>query len=187
MADELGEGYTVIVEGLNGRTTVWDDPIDGYKNGAKQVIPCLESHKPLDLVVIMVGTNDLKKRFSVTALDIANGAGVLVHMVSQSATGHDGLSPAVLLVAPPLLKNLPANEETFEGGEERSSLFPEYFRIVAEQRHCHFLDAADVVTPSEIDGIHLDPGEHLKLGTVIAERTRSILGGDVIQDDRIIV
>lgn len=62
----LGEGYHVIEEGLNGRTTVWDDPIEGYKNGREYLIPCLESHRPLDLVIIMLGTNNLKKRFSLT-------------------------------------------------------------------------------------------------------------------------
>ena len=63
----LGDEYHVIEEGLNGRTTVWDEPIEGeYKNGKTYLVSCLESHKPLDLVIIMLGTNDLKKRFSVT-------------------------------------------------------------------------------------------------------------------------
>ena len=58
--------FEVIEEGLNGRTTVWDDPIEGQKNGRQYLIPCLESHRPLDLVVILLGTNDLKKRFSLS-------------------------------------------------------------------------------------------------------------------------
>ena len=70
---ELGEGYLVIEEGLNGRTTVWDDPIEGYKNGKTYLVPCLETHKPLDLVIILLGTNDLKMRFSVSALIQAAG------------------------------------------------------------------------------------------------------------------
>lgn len=185
-AEELGDDFAVIAEGLNGRTTVWDDPIEGYKNGAKQLIPCLESHKPLDLVVIMLGTNDLKKRFSVTAQDVAAGAGVLVGMARRSATGRGGAAPEVLLVAPPLLKNLPVNEEMFEGAEERSSLFPDYYATIADQYRCHFLDAADVVVPSDTDGVHLDPSEHLKLGTVVAERVRAILRGEIVEDDRMI-
>ena len=60
----LGGDYTVIEEGLNGRTTVWDDPIEGHKNGHEYLVPCLETHRPLDLVVLMLGTNDLKRRFS---------------------------------------------------------------------------------------------------------------------------
>ena len=81
---ELGEDYLVIEKGLNRRTTVWDDPIEGYKNGKTCLFPCIETHKPLDLVIILLGTNDLKMRFSVSAYDIANGAG----------------APQVLLLAP---------------------------------------------------------------------------------------
>ena len=51
----------VIEEGLNGRTTVWDDPIEGYKSGKEYLIPCIETHKPIDIVVLWLGTNDLKK------------------------------------------------------------------------------------------------------------------------------
>ena len=68
---ELGMEYRIIEEGLNGRTTVWDDPIEGFKNGMSYLIPCIESHKPFDLITIMLGTNDLKIRFSVSAYDIA--------------------------------------------------------------------------------------------------------------------
>ncbi len=71
LAQELGAMYRVIEEGPNGRTTLWDDPIEGYKNGKEYLIPCLESHRPIDLVVMMLGTNDLKIRFSVPAYDIA--------------------------------------------------------------------------------------------------------------------
>ena len=72
---ELGEEFLVIPEGQNGRTTVWDDPVEGQKNGMTYLLPCLESHKPLDLVIITLGTNDLKHRFSVTAYDIARVCG----------------------------------------------------------------------------------------------------------------
>ena len=68
LRNTLGAEYLVIEEGLNGRTTVWDDSIEEYKNGKDYLIPCLVTHKPLDLVIIMLGTNDLKKRFSLAAL-----------------------------------------------------------------------------------------------------------------------
>jgi len=84
LVQELVDGYYVIEEGLNGRTTALSDPIEGpHKNGKEYLVPCLESHQPLDLVTIMLGTNDLKKRFSLSAFDIANGAGVLVDIVRQ--------------------------------------------------------------------------------------------------------
>ncbi len=74
---ELGADFEVIAEGLNGRTTVHDDPIEPYRCGADALPPCLMSHAPVDLVILALGCNDLKKRFSVSAFDIAEGAGRL--------------------------------------------------------------------------------------------------------------
>ena len=85
LAGLLSPDYQVIEEGLNGRTTVWNDPIEGYKNGRDYLIPCLETHRPIDLVILMLGTNDLKMRFSVSAFDIANSAGVLVDIIQRAS------------------------------------------------------------------------------------------------------
>jgi len=72
LRQELGEKeYEVIEEGLGGRTTVWDDPIEMHKNGREYLIPCLSSHAPIDLIIIMLGSNDMKKRFSLSAYDVA--------------------------------------------------------------------------------------------------------------------
>ena len=79
-----GREWMVIEEGLGGRTTVSDDPIEGAeKNGKTYLYPCLMSHRPLDVVVIMLGTNDLKARFNKTAWEIAAGVGVLVDIVQD--------------------------------------------------------------------------------------------------------
>ncbi len=172
---ELGDEYRVIEEGLNGRTTVWDDPIEGYKNGHHYLIPCLESHRPLDLVVILLGTNDLKKRFSLSAYDIASGAGVLVDVVNKSAAGPRGRPPAVLLLAPPPVTTLTDFAEMFEGAEPKSPRFSAHYRRVAEQYGCHVLDAGDVAASSPLDGIHLEAAEHAKLGQAVAIAVRSIL------------
>ena len=101
----LGESVTVIAEGLNGRTTVFDDPIDGqHKNGLTYLLPCLESHAPLDLVVIMLGTNDTQTRFNLSPYEIACGAGLLVQLVTANVWGQNGMAPVVLLVCPPLIR-----------------------------------------------------------------------------------
>jgi lysophospholipase L1-like esterase len=174
--NELGEGYLVIEEGLNGRTTVWDDPIEGYKNGREYLIPCLETHKPINLVIILLGTNDLKKRFSLSAFDIAKGAGVLVKIVQQSETGPGDKAPKVLLMAPPPVAKLAGTEfaDMFEGAEEKSQKFSQQYRRVAEELDCELLDTAEVIVSSDIDGIHFEVEEHEKLGKAVATRVREI-------------
>ena len=172
---ELGDDYLVIEEGLNGRTTVWDDPIEGYKNGKEYLIPCLATHRPLDLVVFMLGTNDLKKRFSLSAYDIANGVGVLVDVVRKSAAGPGGCSPKVLIMAPPPVAKLAELAETFEGAEAKSMRFAEHYQCIAEEHGCEFFDTAQVIVSSNLDGIHIELNEHHKLGKAVAGLVREIL------------
>jgi lysophospholipase L1-like esterase len=179
LRNTLGEEYLVIEEGLNGRTTVWDDPIEGaHKNGRTYLFPCLESHRPIDLVVILLGTNDLKRRFSVNAFNIAQGAKVLVQIVQKSETGPNGGSPKVLLLAPPPTAELAGTDfaDKFKGAKEKSKDFSREFRRIAGELGCEFLDTADVITSSQIDAIHLDVEEHHKLGQAVAARVREIFG-----------
>ena len=77
LAARLGDGWHVVEEGLGGRTTVFDDPILPDRNGKTYLLPCLLSHQPIDLVVVFLGTNDLKARFSASPADIAGGVAVL--------------------------------------------------------------------------------------------------------------
>lgn len=172
---ELSDDYQVIEEGLNGRTIVWDDPIEGYKNGKDYLIPCLESHRPIDLVVMMLGTNELKLRFSLSAYDIAEGVRVLVDIVQKSEAGPDGGSPALLLMAPPPVAKLTEYAEMFEGAQAKSRKFGEYYRRIAEEEGCDFFDTSGVIVSSDIDGIHLEEGEHQKLGKAMAKVVRKIL------------
>jgi lysophospholipase L1-like esterase len=172
----LGSNYDVIEEGLNGRTTVWDDPIEGYKNGRDYLIPCLESHKPLDLVIILLGLNDLKKRFGVSAFDVAEGAGVLVQIVQKSNAGSRGAAPRVLLMAPPPVGKLTAFAELFEGAEAKSQKFAEHYRRVAAELGCPFFDTATAIVSSDLDGIHFEQGDHTRLGQAVAVKVREIIG-----------
>ena len=176
LARELGAGYTVIPEGLNGRTTVWPDPVEGeYKSGKSYLIPCLESHHPIDLVVLILGTNDLKHRFGLSAWDIARSAGTLVEMILRSDFGPDGGSPAVLLLAPPpTCVRGTGFEEMFAGADECSVSLGKYYRQVADELGCAFLDTSTVVESSKLDGIHFDASQLLKLGHAVAEAVRQV-------------
>ena len=173
----LGDGYHVIEEGLPGRTTVWEDPIEGdYKAGRAYLRPCLESHRPVDLVTIMLGTNDLKERFGVSASDIAQGAASLAEMALRSGCGPEGEAPVVLLVAPPPVGRLTEMAQMFAGSEEKSREFSKRYRYFAEKSGFEFLDAGEVIVSSDVDGIHLDAGEHRKLGEAVAARIGGVFG-----------
>ncbi len=173
LARELGAGYKVIEEGLNGRTTVWDDPIEEGRNGKTYLAPCLETHRPIDLVVLMLGTNDLQQRLSVPAFDIGRSIGALLQIIGRSAAGRAGQAPRVLLIAPPALARLTAFAEMFAGGTEKSRLLGCYYKEQATLAGCEFLDAAGIIRSSDIDGIHLEPAEHQTLGRAVAERVRA--------------
>ena len=176
MRATLGPDYEVIEEGLNGRTTVWNDPIEGYKNGYEYLIPCIETHKPLDLVIIMLGTNDLKQRIGVTAEDVAHGARVLVKVVQQSETGIGGAAPAVLLGVPAPVEETDRFAEMFHGAAAKSRKLSAHFKTIAEELGCPLLDGGEVVVSSPVDGIHLEPEEHGKLGRAMAARVKEIIG-----------
>jgi lysophospholipase L1-like esterase len=175
---ELGPGYLVIPEGLNGRTTVWPDPVEGeHKNGKSTLIPILESHHPLDLVVLMLGTNDLKHRYGLSAWDIARSAQTLVEMIRNSTFGQDGGAPQVLLVAPPPTCVAGTRfEEMFAGSDEKSQRLAHHYRLVSEEAGCSFLDAGRQIVSSKVDGIHLDSGELPKLAAAVGASVRELLG-----------
>lgn len=167
----LGDGWNVIEEGLGGRTTNSDDPIDGAdKNGQTYLRPCLMSHRPLDWVIIMLGTNDLKTYFDKSASEIADGVGTLVDDIQALRPGRDDGIPNVLVVAPPVTLDT-ADQWTglFEGGSGKSRLFAVEYARIAKDRGTHFFDAGSVVQSSTVDAIHLDRSAHKRLGAALAE------------------
>jgi lysophospholipase L1-like esterase len=172
---ELGDGFRVIEEGLNGRTTTVDDPIYPFRNGRDYLPPCLESHAPFDLVTIMLGTNDLKQRFNRSASDIAESVGILADMAKKSGFGPGGGAPAVLLIAPPAVTRLTEIAEMFAGAEEKSRRLARYYELRAQRYGVHFFDAGSVATCSDLDGIHFEASEHAKLGLALAAVIQGIL------------
>jgi len=175
LAAELGSGWKVIEEGLPARTTVHPDPVSGvYKNGLAVLPAILESHQPIDLVVLMLGTNDLKARFALPAAEIVLCIEQLVRCVRQSVVGAGGRAPELLLVAPPLVKQRGCLAEIYDGAEAKSAALAAGLAGLAQRHALPFINAAELVTVSEVDGVHFDAAEHGKLGLAIAETVRSL-------------
>jgi lysophospholipase L1-like esterase len=173
---ELGPAWRVIEEGLNGRTTVFDDPIEPDRRGSDYLPPCLRSHAPLDLLIIGLGCNDLKQRFSASAGDIANGTERLIQMARAEPVGPRGASPVIILLAPPPLGRLTDFAEMFAGGVEKSKLLAARYRAVAERNSVGFVDAGEFVVCSDRDGIHFEADQHAILGRAMAAAARMVLG-----------
>jgi lysophospholipase L1-like esterase len=177
MARALGEDYEVIEEGLNGRATCWETPIEPGRNGLTYLVPCLLSHAPVDLVIIMLGTNDLKRVFGLGAPEIAGGMARLVNEARQSLTGPDDTPPGVLVVAPVPLGEVTEHSELWGLGEARetSRQLARFYALVAEDYGVGFFDAGTVAAVHPDDGVHLDAEACASLGTAMAAEVRGLL------------
>ena len=171
----LGSDYWVVEEGQNGRTTVWEDPIEHRMAGLSYLWPCMESHHPIDLVIIMLGTNDTKVYFGVNAFNIACRAGRLVDLVQRSDFGPGNTAPKVLLISPIELEESAVFAQLFgESAIEKSKHFAEEFEAVAQRYGCYFLDAAKYAKPDPADGIHLDAAGHAALAEAVVAKIKEI-------------
>lgn len=179
LAEALGDDYAVIEEGLSARTTNVDDPTDPRLNGAAHLPITLASHLPLDLVILMLGTNDTKAYFHRTPFDIATGMSLLVAQVLGSAGGVGTVYPApkVLVVAPPPLAPMPDPwfQMTFDGGHEKSEQLAGAYRALCAFMKIPFVDAGSVISTDGSDGVHFTEGNNRDLGTALADEVRRIL------------
>jgi len=182
MQRELGSGYLTIEEGLNGRTTAEDDPSDEYaeaKNGRKNLIPCLRSHYPIDLVILMLGTNDLKTRFFSSVDRIAENMGELVTMTRKELKIRQKNTPHILIAAPTPLGSTIGKSPFSDvfGGEKAIAPSMELGKAIerkAEELSCHFLDAGRITQPNDLDAVHFTIEGHRILGHAMASKVREI-------------
>lgn len=182
MAQQLGVRYQVLEAGLNGRTTIFDDPVDDYRNGAKSLGATLLQSCPLDLVVLSLGTNDLK---FTDAKESARGLSVLIsdtrRVLTETAHIYEAepwVTPVRILVISPILvhpelENI-SPDTTIRGGYVKSLEFAAAFQAVAEREDAWFLDAARYASPSDTDGVHMTAASHESLGRAVAEKVREI-------------
>lgn len=160
----LGSACYVIEEGLNGRTTAFDDPDQKYKNGSEYLEMCIATHRPLDLVILMLGTNDAKERYHAGPTEIAWGMEKLVRILRNPAIYHNH----VLIISPIHISEHILNSEyceSFHGleGREKSLRLAEEYKRIAKEYNCFFMDAADYAEADASDAIHLDAKGHAAL------------------------
>ena len=166
---ELKDSAIVIPEGLNGRTTSFEDELRPGRNGATYLDPCLHSHGPIDLVVLMLGTNDLKIRFQATPTDIGKGIDRLIKMIKS-------ITPQKRPHLGDDLTEIPSGEEMgFERGISYSKRLAPIYEDWAKFHNIEFLDAAKYAKASEIDACHLTRESHRKLGEMVAKKCKEIL------------
>ena len=169
----LGDDYDVIEEGCNSRTTIYFDPKEPWLCGETYLRPCLKSHKPLDVVIIMLGSNDLKHYFYTTPAKITDGAGRLIDITREYLATQQTFAPRIILVAPAPI--LPGIEKAFDDDEHHADAapasleFPAEFRRVALEKGCEYLNAAQYCKVSTIDCIHFTPDDHEALANALAD------------------
>ena len=170
MAASLGSDWDVVVEGLPGRTTALDDPIEGaYLNGRKSFQPILMSHRPIDLLILCLGTNDAKTRFGLRSQDIALG----VQRLLLDATML-GVVEKTLVICPPLVRERGDLAEIFHGAEARTANLPTEMERFARLNGAEFFDANEVVETSPVDGVHWSQEAHAALGQAVAGKVREV-------------
>ena len=168
----------VVEEGMNGRTTAYDDLTDAAElNGARALPILLKSHEPLDLVIIMLGTNDVKFAARCRAFDAALGMGRLVEIVQHFPYNPNYSAPKVLVVSPPPLCETKDEyfNDTWGHAVEESKKFAYHYAKVAKERDVHFFDAGSVAKADPIDGGHLDVANTRAIGKALVAIVRPIL------------
>ena len=175
-----GRKVRVVEDCLNGRRTVWDDPFKPGRNGLVGLAQRVEIHSPLELIVLMLGTNDFQSMHDYNAWHSSQGIGALVSAVRNAPIEPGMPVPAVLVVAPPPIR-VPKGPiaPKFEGGDKKCVRLAAAYQQICIEMNCHFFDAGSVTTSSNVDGIHLDAEQHAVLGRALSEVVAPLLPTNV--------
>ena len=178
----LGEDYLILEEGLSGRTTCFQDPIHEALSGLDYIYPCLMSHEPVDLLVIMLGTNDTKERFGSSAACIALGLKRLIAKAMAATDAWQNGKANILVITPQNIDKRYIDTEVGatmgRGCAEKSEQLAEEFEKISELMGCHYLDANQMITApaNDVDFMHLTEEGHLQLARALTDKIKEILG-----------
>lgn len=179
LAAYLGEGYSIYEEGLGGRTTVFDDPLEPNRNGSLTLPVSLHSHRPLDLVILSLGTNDCKCLFNANPRVIAKGLEKLVKMVKTYDYGEFYPVPQVLVIAPIHIGEA-IETSSFASFDQHSYqlslLLGDFIKEMAQRNKVLFFDASEVAHPSSIDQLHMDKESHEQLSKALFPLVLNVFG-----------
>lgn len=170
---KLGNKYEIIEEGLRSRTTDIDDDDPQFpgRNGLEYLRPCLESHNPLDVVILWLGTNDLKSKFNRTPVEVGVGIKKNIKLIQANAKDTQGNQSQILLIGPPLVIETHLGSGTqFSGAQKKSEELGLVYEQIAKDFDCAFLDLSQVVMPGAYDGVHLERESHPTVASLIYER-----------------
>ena len=175
--EKLGEDYLVLEEGLSGRTSVFSDPLHECMSGLDAIYSCLMSHEPVDLLIIMLGTNDTKERLGANAACIAIGMERLI-LKAKSIAAWRG-EPKILVICPPHigegLYRVPEGVPMGKGCPEKSRELAGYLRPVAERQGCAFLDAEGLCEFNRHDCMHLTRKGHAQMAELLAPIVKGLI------------
>ncbi len=174
---ELGAEFYVIEEGVNGRTTVFEDPVKGDKNGLAHLQTVRKAHMPIDILIIMLGTNDLQARFGMNAETIAIAMGRLLDFARRPTDDVEGRAPKVLLMSPPPLAPMagtPFVAQFSDASYRESHRLAACYREKASEYGAAFFDAGSVISASPIDAIHFDAEPQADLAKAVAKEVRKL-------------
>lgn len=169
-------GWDLVEEGLPGRTAQFDDPIMGsHMNGQVGLKMALCSHGPIDVLTIMLGTNDVKARFCAAAEAVVGGIASLLDIAQgvEMQTRHGGFQ--ILLICPPAVVEVGPIRAEFYGGAAKSLALCGHLSALAAARGVGFLDAGQVIAVSHIDGVHYDAEAHAVLARAVAGALRGMV------------
>jgi lysophospholipase L1-like esterase len=179
LARGLGAGFSVIAEGLRGRTTAYDKHgADCDRNGARLLPTVLYTHASLDLVILALGTNDLKPAIAGPAAAAMLGMRRCIEIAQRHAHRVSGAAPVkVLVVSPPHVIGTsdPFFSDLFAGAISESAKLAGFYAALAKEFDCGFFDAATIAEPEPIDGVHLNAGQTATIGQALVSVVREML------------
>ena len=179
---KLGQEWRVLEEGLNGRTTMFDCFLEEHRNGLKDIDVCLLSSMPVDVIILMLGTNDCKQVFGKSPYIISQGINRLIHQIKGGLYGYgpDGTVPKILVVSPAritkgVLTSWLSNEFDAES-ILRCSQLGEYYQKVAADNEVYYLDAGALISADDADGIHMNTEGHIKMADLLYDKIKEMTG-----------